>query len=131
MAAAFGPSEGSERRGFALQFHVPESRLDLAVELMMFLTSADVVGRLSDRIGALPSRVDVGNWPRIANNPELAASWEQLRRGRQMPLVPEMRAIWDVMRPGMQRVVGGSATPEQAARDMQEDAVRKIEEMKL
>jgi maltose-binding protein MalE len=48
-----------------------------------------------------------------------------------MPVVPEMRALWDVMRPGMQRVVSGSASPDEAAREMQEDAVRKIEEMKM
>jgi len=125
------PSPSTASKGYSMNIHVPETRLDLVVDLMMFLTSADVVGRLSDRIGALPSRIDVGNWPRVANNPELAASWEQLRRGRQMPLVPEMRAIWDVMRPGMQRVVSGSATPEEAAQRMQEDALRKIEEMKL
>ena len=48
-----------------------------------------------------------------------------------MPVVPEMRVMWDVMRPGMQQVVSGSATPEEAAKRMQEQAIRKIEEMKL
>ena len=125
------PKPATSGKGYSLNIHVPETRLDLAVDLLMFLTSAEIVGRISDRLGALPSRVDVGEWPRIANNPALAASWEQLRHGRSMPLVPEMRAIWDVMRPGMQRVVSGSATPLEAAREMQEDALRKIEEMKL
>jgi hypothetical protein len=33
------------------------------------------------------------------------------------------------MRPSYQAVLGGSKTPEQAARDMQELALRKIKEM--
>ena len=58
------------------------------------------MGNLSAEIGTLPSRLDVGEWPRFANDPLLKASWEQLVKGRPMPVVPEMRALWDVMRPG-------------------------------
>lgn len=125
------PTPSTASKGYALNIHTPDVRLDLAVELLMYLTSAPVVGNLSAEIGTLPSRLDVGEWPRIANDPLLNASWEQLKKGRAMPVVPEMRALWDVMRPGMQRVVSGSATPDEAAREMQEDAVRKIEEMKM
>jgi maltose-binding protein MalE len=47
-----------------------------------------------------------------------------------MPSVPEMRAIWDVMRPFYQSVMGGKMDPAEAASGMQEQAVRKIAEMK-
>jgi maltose-binding protein MalE len=40
-----------------------------------------------------------------------------------------MRAVWDAMRPGYQAVMGGARTPEQAAKDMQALAVRKIKDM--
>jgi maltose-binding protein MalE len=46
-----------------------------------------------------------------------------------MPVVPELRAIWDAMRPSYQAVLGGAKTPEQAAKEMQELALRKIMEM--
>ena len=44
--------------------------------------------------------------------------------------IPEMRAIWDAMRPHLQNVMNGESSPEEAARAMQEEAVRKIAEMK-
>ncbi|MEK9136349.1 MAG: ABC transporter substrate-binding protein, partial [Bacteroidota bacterium] len=53
----------------------------------------------------------------------------QIDRGRPMPVVPELRAIWDAMRPSYQAVLGGAKTPVQAAKDMQDLAIRKIKEM--
>ena len=53
----------------------------------------------------------------------------QLEVGRLMPIVPELRAIWDAMRPSYQLVLSGTIAPKEAARRMQEDALRKIREM--
>ena len=125
------PKPATSSKGYSVNRWVPESRRELVVELLLHLTSAPVVGRVSLELGALPSRVDVARWPRIQEDPTLQASWDQLVKGRLMPVVPEMRVIWDVMRPGLQRVVSGSATPDEAAARMQEEALRKIEEMKL
>jgi maltose-binding protein MalE len=50
--------------------------------------------------------------------------------GKPMPVVSEMRVIWDSMRPSYQAVLNGSKTPEQAAKEMQELAVKLIREMK-
>jgi maltose-binding protein MalE len=41
-----------------------------------------------------------------------------------------MRVLWDVMRPGMQQVMNGSRTPEQAAKEMQAAALQQIAGMK-
>jgi len=46
-----------------------------------------------------------------------------------MPVVPELRAIWDAMRPSYQAVLAGTKSAEQAARDMQGMALRRIKEM--
>jgi len=46
-----------------------------------------------------------------------------------MPIVPELRAIWDSMRPHYQMVLNGRKSAEDAARDMQLLAERKIIEM--
>lgn len=125
------PQPATSSKGYSVNRWVPEERRALVVELLMFLTSAEVVGRISRELGTLPPRFDVGEWPWIAGDPTLQASWDQLVKGRLMPVVPEMRVIWDVMRPGLQQVVSGSATPAQAAARMQQQALRKIEEMKL
>jgi maltose-binding protein MalE len=67
--------------------------------------------------------------PFIINDEILKNSQIQIDRGRPMPVVPELRAIWDAMRPSYQAVLGGVKTPEQAAKDMQSLALRKIAEM--
>ena len=76
----------------------------------------------------MPGRLDVA--PAV-EDPLVAQSLAQLRKGRLMPVVPEMRVIWDVMRPGFQQTLGGDLTPADAARIMQEQAIRKIEELRL
>lgn len=125
------PSPMTACRAYSLNMHSPPGHRELVLELLQYLTSAEVVGALSTGIGSLPSRHDVARWPAVAQDPTVRASWEQLQKGRLMPVVPEMRVIWDVMRPGMQRVISGSGTPDEAADRMQADAVRKIREMRL
>jgi maltose-binding protein MalE len=125
------PTPMTSCKGYSMNVWVPEARRELVIELLLYLTSARVVGRVSAELGALPSRTDVAQWPRLQGDPTLEASWEQLTRGRLMPVVPEMRVLWDVMRPGLQQVVSGSARPDEAAAQMQRDAIRKIEELKL
>lgn len=125
------PQPATSSKGYSVNRWVPDDRRELVVQLLMFLTSAEVVGRLSKELGTLPPRIDVAEWPLVKGDATLQASWDQLVKGRLMPVVPEMRVIWDVMRPGLQQVVSGSATPAEAAARMQQQAVRKIEEMKL
>lgn len=125
------PQPATSSKGYSVNRWVPEERRELVVDLLLFLTSAEVVGRMSRELGTLPPRFDVAEWPLIKGDVTLQASWDQLVKGRLMPVVPEMRVIWDVMRPGLQQVVSGSATPAEAAARMQQQALRKIEEMKL
>lgn len=125
------PKPMTSSKGYSMNRWVPEARRELAVELLHFLTSAEVVGRIASELGTLPSRRDVAEWPRLQDDPTLQASWEQLVKGRLMPVVPEMRVLWDVMRPAMQQVVSGRLSPDAASRQMQEQAIQKIRELKM
>lgn len=66
----------------------------------------------------------------VKNDTIMKQSAVQLEVGTPMPIIPQMRAIWDSMKPQMQLVLAGKAAPEAAAKKMQEDAVKKIAEMK-
>jgi maltose-binding protein MalE len=125
------PSPMTACKAYSINRYVPEERRELVVELLHFLVSAESVGRISLGLGALPSRFDVGQWPSIVEDPTVQDSLAQLRKGRLMPVVPEMRAIWDVMRPAFAQVMGGDLSVEDATKQMQTQAVRKIEEMRL
>jgi maltose-binding protein MalE len=67
--------------------------------------------------------------PFVRENPILRNSQIQIDHGRPMPVVPELRAVWDAMRPSYQAVLAGTKSAEQAARDMQAMALRRIKEM--
>ena len=82
------------------------------------------------KIGTLPARTAAYELPEIHGNEMLLSSSEQVEVGKRMPVVPEMRAIWDAMRPSVQSVWNGAKEPRDAAREMQDLAVKKIREMK-
>jgi arabinogalactan oligomer/maltooligosaccharide transport system permease protein len=117
-------------KGYSVNVNLPAAKEAAVRELLDHLTSADVSARFGVELGILPSVEAAYQRPEIRDNEILLASLEQWKVGRRMPVVPEMRVIWDAMRPNMQAMMNGSKTPEAAARDMQAEAVRKIESMK-
>lgn len=125
------PTPMTASLGYSMSIHVPKAREALVVELLAFLTSAPRVAEVSRTLSALPGRVDVAQWPDIAGDAVLQVSWQQMQRGRPMPIIPEMRGIWDVMRPAMQRVIGGSMQAAEAPAWAQAQALRKVQEMRL
>ncbi len=117
-------------RGYYINSSVEGERLIKVIEVLDYLNSEEVQIRFADRLGVIPGLKSAFDHPSIKSNERLRASWEQYQKGRRMPVVPEMRAIWDAMRPGFQNVLNGESTPQEAARAMQIDAVKKIAEMK-
>ncbi|MFH1680721.1 MAG: extracellular solute-binding protein [Candidatus Eisenbacteria bacterium] len=116
--------------GYSLNANVKEKRRERVKDLMIFLTSNEVQLLFARRLLVLPSRRGAHEWIVAGGDERILVSLEQYSKGRRMPVVPEMRAIWDAMRPAYQNVLNGETSPEEAARAMQEDAERKIREMK-
>jgi len=124
------PSPMVSYRAYFLSRSCPDSRLLAARQVVEWLAGPEVQMSLATRMGSLPSLLELQESPELLDDPVLSASMEQVRRGRRMPVIPEMRAIWDAMRPEFQNVMNGESTPEEAAAAMQQNAVRKIAEMK-
>ncbi len=116
-------------KGYSLNANVPEEKRALVIELLRFLMRPDVQLQTARELWTMPTRLDAIESDFVQTNEILKNSAIQIQRGRTMPVVPELRAIWDAMRPAYQAVLGGASTPEEAARDMQELALRKIKEM--
>ncbi|MFH1278892.1 MAG: sn-glycerol-3-phosphate ABC transporter ATP-binding protein UgpC [Candidatus Eisenbacteria bacterium] len=126
----FWPSPMISSVGYSLNANLKGVRLERVKELVDFLTSPDVQIRYVETLWTIPTRKAALSDPRVKDHPRVAASWEQYRHGKRMPVVPEMRAIWDAMRPAYQNVLNGEMGPEEAARAMQADAEKKIKEMR-
>ncbi len=117
-------------RGYSVNANIEGERLEKAKEVLDYLVSHEVQVAFATRLSVMPSLRAAFDDPAVKDLERIGASWEQYRKGKRMPVVPEMRAIWDAMRPAFQNVLNGEATPEEAARAMQIDAERKIREMK-
>ncbi len=117
-------------RGYSVNVNIEGEQLERVKELLKYLVSPEIQVAYATKLSVIPSIREAFDDPAVKKLDRIAASWEQYQRGKRMPVVPEMRAIWDAMRPAFQNVLNGEATPEDAARAMQKDAVRKIREMK-
>lgn len=117
-------------KGYSINVNVTDEKLPQVIDLLTFLTSADAQLQSAVELGILPSHRAAYNDSAVANDPIMHASQAAFEKGRRMPVVPEMRVLWDVMRPGLQNVMNGVKTPEEAARDMQKAALQQIEGMK-
>lgn len=116
-------------KGFSMNVNVSEARVPLVLDLLRFLLSEENQLETVRLLNTAPTRKALYIHPEVMSNEILKNSLLQIRRGRTMPAVPEMRAVWDAMRPGYQAVMGGALTPEAAARQMQALALRKIRDM--
>jgi len=116
-------------KGYSINRNVPDEKIPLILDVLKFLMSPENELETGKALSTMPTRVSLYSDPFIENDEILKNSREQIEHGRAMPVVPELRAIWDAMRPNYQAVLGGVKTPEDAARDMQALALRKIEEM--
>jgi maltose-binding protein MalE len=115
--------------GFSINASVPGWKVPEVVELMKYLLSPEVQLTYTKDFDTIPTRTDLYDDPAVRDNPLVRMSEYQMEVGRPMPIVPELRAVWDAMRPSYQAVLGGTETPEQAAREMQKSALEKIKEM--
>ncbi len=124
------PAPMISSKGYSINARVTGAKLARIEALLEELTSVRSQIDFATRLGTLPTRKAAYQDPAIQSDETLEASRSQVMVGRRMPVVPEMRAIWDAMRPGVQSVWNGSLTPAEAARQMQQEALRKIDEMK-
>jgi maltose-binding protein MalE len=116
-------------KGFSLNANVPEEKQERVVKLLRFLMRPEIQLQTAMALRTMPTRREAIESPFVRSDEVLRNSALQIKQGRTMPVVPELRAIWDSMRPGYQAVLGGALAPEAAAQQMQEMAVTKIREM--
>lgn len=116
-------------KGFSINANITEEKKRWAVELIRFLTSEENQMEATRTLFTMPTNRNVIRSAFVQSNEILRNSQIQIDNGQPMPVVPELRAIWDAMRPSYQAVLAGSRSPEQAATDMQLQALQRIREM--
>lgn len=115
-------------KGFIVMSGLAEQKQIAVIKFIDFMTSTAAQELYVDN-NFLPSNNQAYGLPQIQNDPIMKGSAEQLRNGRAMPVVPEMRGIWDAVRPALQSVMSGDLTPAAAAEQMQQEAENNIQSM--
>ena len=116
-------------KGFSINANITEEKKRWVIELIKYLTSEENQMEATKTLFTMPTNKNVIQSEFVQSNEILRNSQIQIDHGNPMPVVPELRAIWDAMRPSYQAVLAGSKSPEQAATDMQMQAVQRIKEM--
>jgi maltose-binding protein MalE len=123
------PSPMVSPKGYSVNVSEPGWKLPLVLKLLRFLLSPEIELEFTEKLDTLPTQMEAAMNPIVQQNKIVRDSEYQMEVGRPMPIVPELRAVWDAMRPSYQAVLGGTASPRDAAREMQEVAIQKIREM--
>jgi maltose-binding protein MalE len=129
-ATGLWPAPMVSAKGYCLNINVDTRRREKVLRLLRFLTQSENELEFTHALSEIPSRLEARADSIFLHDPILKASQDQITVGRPMPINTEMRVIWDAMRPAYQSVLNGRLTPEQAAKQMQEVAERKIKEMR-
>ncbi|MFZ4618951.1 MAG: extracellular solute-binding protein [Bacteroidota bacterium] len=116
-------------KGFSINANITDEKKKWVIELIRYLTSEENQIEATKTLFTMPTNKKVILSEFVQSNEILRNSQIQIDHGNPMPVVPELRAIWDAMRPSYQAVLAGSKTPEQAATDMQMQAMQRIKEM--
>jgi arabinogalactan oligomer / maltooligosaccharide transport system permease protein len=116
-------------KGFSINVNVKQEKIRKIIDLLKYLLDLPQQLETAIQLNTMPTRKALYDYPEIKNNEILKNSQIQIERGKSMPVVPELRAIWDAMRPNYQAVLNGDKKAAQAAKDMQDLSVKKINEM--
>ncbi len=118
-------------KGYSINANVASQKLPVVREVVQFLTSAEVQMEMATQLATTPVDRTVLDSPAVKSNPTLLASMQQIEHGRQLPIVPQMRAIWEGMRGPYQLVMNGAISAREAAHRMQREAEKNIEDNNL
>ncbi|HPG40634.1 MAG TPA: extracellular solute-binding protein [bacterium] len=122
------PTPAISPLGYSLNKNIKKEKMALVLELVKYVTADSIELRFTQSSGAIPSRKAAFTSPQVAENEVVRGALDQLMVGQEMSPVTEMRWIWDAMRPSYQGIFSGRVSPEQAARDMQAQAMKLIRE---
>lgn len=95
---------------------------DAVNKFIEFLNNKENQLKLAKVVNEFPTNLEAAKDPYVTGNEEMKNLSEQMAVGTPMPIIPEMRAVWDGMRPSLEAVMAGKATPDAAAAEMQKKA---------
>ena len=120
------PSPLVSTKGYSVNVNTSGKKLGQTIALLKYLTGAETQLYFTEKLNTQPSSIEALQDPKVVANNILKKSSQIIEVGRPMPIIPEMRAIWDALRDQYQAVLGGTISPELAAKRAQENSIEQI-----
>ncbi len=124
------PAPYTSGKYFMIAKDVDANELAAIKGFIAYVTSYDNQVALVKELKRLPGLKKALTDAAITGDVILKGSSEQMAKGTPMPTVIEMRANWDAMKPEQNKVLAGSVSPADAAKNMQAAAEAGVKALK-
>jgi len=118
-------AQGSPQGGWNLSVYAGSKNLQASYAFVKYMSSAKVQQQTTDKLSLLPTRKSVYDVPAVKNNEMVRFFKPAVDGAVQRPWIAEGNSLFEPIKVQMNKVLTGSATPEQAAKATG-DAYRKL-----
>tara|TARA_S200000501_G_scaffold139481_1_gene131829 strand:+ start:257 stop:2446 length:2190 start_codon:yes stop_codon:yes gene_type:complete len=125
----YWPSPMVSTKGYSINKNTKGKKLEETKRLLEYLVSTELQINFAKKLNIIPSSHEAVREISNLGNPIIEKLSYIISLGKPMPVVPEIRAIWDALRVQYQALLGGTISPETAARESQKGAEIQIKAM--
>ncbi|MBZ4017722.1 extracellular solute-binding protein [Streptomyces purpurogeneiscleroticus] len=118
-------AQGSPQGGWNLSVYAGSGNLDASYEFVKYMSSAKVQQQTTEKLSLLPTRKSVYDVPSVKDNEMVKFFRPAVEKAVERPWIAEGNSLFEPVKVQMNKVLTGSATPEQAAKNTG-DAYRKL-----
>lgn len=115
-------------KGYCLNINTRPGKFATVRRVLEHLAGHEVQMQMALSLYTTPTIKSVIDSPAFRTNPVLQLALRQSKYSIPMPITPKLRYIWDGIRGPYRRLFAGDLTPDEAAREMQTEAERRIAE---
>ncbi|UNO42451.1 extracellular solute-binding protein [Streptomyces sp. MST-110588] len=118
-------AQGSPQGGWNLSVYAGSKNLQASYEFVKYMSSAQVQKETTEKLSLLPTRKSVYEMASVKDNEMVRFFKPAVDKAVQRPWIAEGNSLFEPVKVQMNKVLSGSATPEQAAKATG-DAYRKL-----
>ncbi len=127
-ATGLRPAPMAATKNWFISAQSSGAQRDAALRFAAFMTSAHAQEAWLTRMGRLPADRETLDLARNNPDPLIAGAAQQLLYTTGLPPAQTMPCIWAAMSPALKDLMTGETTPDAAAKAMQTDAMRCVQE---
>lgn len=114
---AGGVAQASPQGGWNYGVYAGSANLDASYEFVKYMSSAEVQQRVTEELSLLPTRDSVYEAESVQNNEMVQFFKPAVDVAHERPWIPEAQSLFEPIEHGVEAMLTGGSSPEQAAKD--------------